>query len=120
MSLSNLPYDIIYQISLYIDAVKYRNGTYMYQISKTDERYQLLQKIPNFKSFYFAIYVDKTECGLYVYLSSDKRKFICHNYNIEKKLLTTTYNGLLHKTLKNGPYARETYPNTFVKFYCYY
>lgn len=46
MKLHLLPQDIIRHIISYSDAVKYRNGKYMNQISKEDERYILLQTIP--------------------------------------------------------------------------
>ena len=46
MYYNNLPQEVIYHILSYTDAIKYRNGKYMNQISKTDKRYKLLLKIP--------------------------------------------------------------------------
>jgi len=46
MLFSSLPVDIIHHILSYNEVVKLRNGKYMGQISPTDERYELLQKIP--------------------------------------------------------------------------
>ncbi len=46
MSFALLPQDIVYHILSYNDKIKYRNGKYMNQISKEDERYNLLMKIP--------------------------------------------------------------------------
>lgn len=50
MSFSSLPIDIIHHILSYNETLKFRNGTYMGQISKLDKRYELLLKIP--RTFY--------------------------------------------------------------------
>ena len=46
MSFSSLPTDIVDHIFSYTGVLKPRNGKYMGQISPTDERYELLRKIP--------------------------------------------------------------------------
>lgn len=46
MIFSTLPLDVIHHILSYSDAIKWRNGNYMDQISKTDIRYQMLKTIP--------------------------------------------------------------------------
>ena len=46
MSLSSLPMDMVHHILSYNENLKPRNGKYMGQISTTDERYELLRKIP--------------------------------------------------------------------------
>ena len=42
----SLPVDIIHHILSYTGVVKLRNGKYMVQIPKSDQRYELLRKIP--------------------------------------------------------------------------
>jgi hypothetical protein len=49
MIFKDLPQDIISHILLYNNSIKYRNGKYMNQISKTDERYKLLKRIKPIK-----------------------------------------------------------------------
>ena len=46
MLFSYLPLDIIHHILSYNGVVKLRNGKYIGQISKSDQRYELLRKIP--------------------------------------------------------------------------
>ena len=105
MLLDELPEDIVYKISLYVDTVKYRGSNeYAYQISKTDVRYELLKTVPRFRSYYHSnISTDSTHCGLFVYLQkSPKTKKIQINYQIETKILTIVYFGLLHKQPNNN------------------
>ena len=46
MLFSSLPTDIIHHILSYDGTLKNRNGKYMEQISKIDDRYKMLLKIP--------------------------------------------------------------------------
>jgi len=52
MIYSKLSLELIYHILSYTGIVKYRNGKYIYQIPRTDERYKLLDSIPRHRVFY--------------------------------------------------------------------
>lgn len=57
MIFNYLPQDIIQYILSYNDTIKYRNGKYMNQISKDDDRYKLLLNIP---------LLDTDHCGILI------------------------------------------------------
>ena len=45
-----LPLEIVHRILEYDGRIKYRNGKYMNQIAQYDDRYKMLQGIPQFYS----------------------------------------------------------------------
>ena len=45
-----LPLEIVHRILEYDGRIKYRHGKYMNQIAQDDDRYQMLQGIPQFHS----------------------------------------------------------------------
>ena len=70
-----LPEDVVHYILSYNDKIKYRNGKYMNQICKNDERYKLLLKIPPINLYMIDIYeiiFKSNYTGLYVDLENDK------------------------------------------------
>lgn len=66
MIFKNLPLDVIHYILSYSDTIKYRNGKYMNQISKTDKRYALLQLIEPIKRHHIYEYVFYIKWNLYL------------------------------------------------------
>lgn len=50
MPADRLPLELVHRILEYDGRIKYRNGKYMNQIAPDDDRYQMLQGIPQFYS----------------------------------------------------------------------
>jgi hypothetical protein len=50
--MNQLPLEIIHHILKYDGRIKYRHGKYMNQIAQDDDRYQMLQGIPQFHSYF--------------------------------------------------------------------
>ena len=48
--MNQFPLEIVHRILEYDGRIKYRNGKYMNQIAQDDDRYQMLQGIPQFHS----------------------------------------------------------------------
>ena len=48
--MNHLPLEIVHRILKYDGRMKYRNGIYMNQIAQDDERYKMLQTLPQIDS----------------------------------------------------------------------
>ena len=107
MLYSKLPIELIYHILLYTGIVKYRNGKYIDQIPKTDERYKLVNSIPRLRVFHIA-----NKYILYVTLktASNHCKLISIKYDFENNKIEYAYTFLLHNNEDNKHYVTYTYP----------
>lgn len=85
----NLPLDIIHHILSYNDAIKWRNGKYMNQLSKSDMRYQLLKTVSKprvdiFIDGHFEWIIKFKDVGesiqLRIYWAPNRRKVIYQYY----------------------------------------
>jgi len=57
--MNRLPLEIVHRILEYDGTIKYRHGKYMNQIAQDDDRYKILQTIPQIKPFYHHFYYMK-------------------------------------------------------------
>jgi hypothetical protein len=92
---SDLPLDIIDNILSYTGVLKLRNGKYMGQIPKKDDRYKIIDSIPRYEIWEY----DDNTNGLFVWLKKDP-DFICRFINITfdfvKREIGYVYCNLLH------------------------
>ena len=94
---SDLPLDIIHNILSYTGKIKLRNGKYMGQIPKTDERYMMIDSIPRYVRYDY----DDNTYGLFVWLKTAKApdyksKFINITCDFEIREIKYVYCTLLH------------------------
>ena len=80
--MNHLPLEIVHRILEYDGRIKYRNGKYMNQIAPDDERYKMLQTLPQ---------IDSNNSD---FMSSHKNNFHIYKYtsslySYEKPLITT-------------------------------
>jgi hypothetical protein len=92
-----LPFEIVQHILTYDGTIlRERNGKYMKQISKTDERYDIFKQIP-IKNLIFNTYI-----GAYVYVRFTANKFA---------MTMTEYSHvdmIIYILLKHGSRIKET------------
>ena len=107
MIYSKLPLELIYHILLYTGIVKYRNGKYIDQIPKTDERYKLFDSIPRHRIFHIA-----NKYILYVTLktASNHCKLISIKFDFENNQIEYAYTFLLHNNEDSKCYIKYTCP----------
>jgi hypothetical protein len=83
MLFSSLPTDIIHHILSYNGTLKLRNGKYMNQIDQHDDRYKMLQTMPQ-----IVPYLYYTQHG-YLMISDTRNKIYCEKTN-------ASYTALFH------------------------
>ena len=107
MIYSKLPLELIYRILLYTGIVKYRNGKYIFQIPRTDERYKLVDFIPRHRVFHIA-----NKYILYVTLKtmSNHCKLMSIKFDFESNKIEYAYTYLLHNNEDIKRYVQYTCP----------
>ena len=107
--MNRLPLELVHHILEYDGRIKYRNGKYMNQIAPDDDRYKMLQTVPQIQSweniFYMTIYSFDKQCcfekyetvwssekpDIHVYTTSEigqymfKKQDICYKFIILRR-----------------------------------
>ena len=81
--MNRLPLEIVHRILEYDGRIKYRHGKYMNQIAQDDDRYQMLQTMPQ-----IVPYLYYTQHG-YLMISDTRNKIYCEKTN-------ASYTALFH------------------------
>ena len=107
MLFSNLPLELIYHILVYTGIVKYRNGKYIDQIPRTDERYKLVDSIPRHRVFHIA---NKYILCVTLKTTSNHCKLISIKFDFENNQIEYAYTHLLHNNEDSKRYVKYTCP----------
>ena len=99
--MNKFPLEVVNHILQYTGKIKYRNGKYMNQIAPDDDRYKMLQTIPQIQSYY-----NHRFC--YMTIPPTQNKIYCEKH---------IYSSL---DLAQKPILFETYSDTMVVRYYYY
>ena len=100
-----LPLEIIHHILEYTGKFKYRNGKYMNQIATDDDRYKMLQTIPQIQpykhSFWYIMTISHKQNKIYIqkHISSlelDKELFLIDTYSNTMEVIYSYYNQGFH------------------------
>ena len=104
---SKLPLELIYHILLYTGIVKYRNGKYIDQIPRTDERYQIFDSIPRYNVCHI-----ENNYIMYVLLklTSNHSKYISVKFDFENNQIEYIYLHLLDTNTDIRQYVKYTCP----------
>lgn len=96
--MNHLPLEIIHHILDYTGKIKYRHGKYMNRIDPEDERYRILQTMPQIKPYKHHFW--------YMTITDKRNKIYCEKH---------IYSAYMEKE----PVLINTYIDTWVISYCY-
>lgn len=80
MTMNTFPMDIVRHILQYDGRMKFRNGIFMNQISKTDVRYEIIHSIPRKKICSIGIFVYFTNHHKSVFIVIPKQNEIIYSF----------------------------------------
>ena len=79
--MNHLPFEIVHRILEYDGRIKYRHGKYMNQIAQDDDRYQMLQTMPQILP-----YPNHLQWWGYLMISDTRNKIYCEKKELHIQL----------------------------------